>query len=329
MLPLPSFHLVRPRGLEEAVAVLAEAPDESMVLAGGTDLLPNLKHGLHAPRRLVSLRGVAELRRVARTREGGTFFGAGLTLAEVAAHPVARSHYPALARAAGLVAGPQLRHMGTLGGNLCLDTRCMYYNRTSFWRQALGHCLKKDGDRCHVVPWGSRCVAAFSADTPGPLIAYAATVCLRSARRERRIPVESFFRGDGGRNTVREPDEIVTGVELPPPVSGGRFTYHKLRRRGAIDFPMLSVSVGATLGGDARVTTLEVVVGGLGSRPRRVARAGEVARGRPLDPALALDVAGHAADHAHPLETIPGDPVWRRNALRVLVRRALMELAGK
>jgi 4-hydroxybenzoyl-CoA reductase subunit beta len=319
MLALPGFELLRPRTVGEAAALLGDG--DAMLLAGGTDLVPNLKHGLHAPARLVSLRGIPELRDVREIPEGGWFLGAGLTLTEVAEHPAMRASYPALARAASLAAGPQLRNMGTLGGNLCLDTRCMYYNQTRFWRNALGYCLKKDGTVCHVVPAGSRCVAAYSADSPGPVLVYGGEVHLVSSRGERRLPADVFFRPDGARNTVREPDEILTGVTLPPPAPGLRSAYQKLRMRQAVDFPLLSVAVAAVVEAE-RVGRMTLVVGGIGSRPRVVKRL-ESVHGLALDAATMDTVARLAYEQSHPLPTVAVDPAWRREVLPVLVRRAL------
>ena len=230
MLILPEFEFLQPETVDAALEALEEFPQDSLLMAGGTDLVPNLKHGLHAPRRVVSLGRIESLRQSRQTSDG-LELGAGLTLTEIAADPVIQDQYTALAQAAGLVAGPQLRNRGTLGGNLCLDTRCVYYNQTRFWREALGYCLKKDGTVCHVVPGGSRCVAAFSADTPGPLLMYGAKVRLQSLRGAREVGLESFFRGDGIRNTVREPDEILTAVLLPVVSPNLVGAYQKLRVR--------------------------------------------------------------------------------------------------
>jgi len=328
MLPLPTLDIVHPETVEEAAALLAEAPADTMLVSGGTDLLPNLKHGLAAPRRLVSLRRLAGLREIRSAPDGGLTIGAGVTLAALAADPRVRASYPALARAAGAVAGPQLRNMGTLGGNLCLDTRCVYFNQTAFWRGALGYCLKKDGDRCHVVPEGSRCVAAMSADTPAPLIAYGASVRLVSARGDRTIPVADFFRGDGARNTVREPDEILTGVILPAPPEGLRSGYRKLRVRQAIDFPILTTTAAAVVDSGERVQTLTLVVGALGARPKSVQRIDKLAHGRVLDDTLAREVSEEAHRQCHPLANLNVDSDWRREMVRVEVRRLLGELVG-
>ncbi len=165
MLRLPPFRYHRPDTVEEASAILAEHAGRALPVAGGTDLIPNMKHRLFTPQHLVSLRGIEEMRGFGR-RNGTFTIGGTETLAAVARHPQVRQWFPSLADAAAHVAGPQLRNMGTLGGNICLDTRCTYYNQTEFWRQALGYCLKKDGDVCHVTKLGKKCVAAHSADTP-------------------------------------------------------------------------------------------------------------------------------------------------------------------
>ena len=326
MLVLPDFELVRPTTLHDALQALSGAPGDAMILAGGTDLLPNLKHGLHEPRRLVSLRRVDGLRGVRETADGGLFIAAGTTLTEIARHPVVTARYPALAEAAGLVAAPQLRNMATLGGNLCLDTRCVFYNQTRFWRGALGYCLKKEGDVCHVVSAGGRCVAAFCADTPGPLIAYGAEVDLASVRGTRALAVKDFFRADGVAHLARTADEIVTGVRLPRPAPGLCAAYRKLRPRGAVDFPVLSVAVSAALDGSARVESLTVVVGALGARPRLVGRVEDLARGRVLDVEATGAIAAEAHRQCRPLPNINVDPDWRREMVPRLVREALAGL---
>ncbi|HET9234617.1 MAG TPA: FAD binding domain-containing protein, partial [Candidatus Eisenbacteria bacterium] len=278
MLVLPKFQILRPQTIPEALDALSAGG--AVPLAGGTDLIPNLKHGLLAPERLVSLRRVTELKDVYETAEGGLFLGAGITIAEVAAHASVRARYPALAEAASLIAGPQLRAMGTLGGNLCLDTRCLFYNQTQFWRNALGGCIKKEGTVCHVVPRGKRCIAAYSADTPGPLMVYGASLTIASQRGARRMPVTSFFRAFGEQNHMREEDELVLGVTLPKPKPGLQSSYVKLRMRQAIDFPALSVAVALLIGDKERVADVSLVVGGVASQPKTILGAADAARGK-------------------------------------------------
>jgi len=352
MLRLHAYRYHRPAQLEQALELLATHAPAALPIAGGTDLMPNMKHRLFTPDHLVGLRGLAELHGIAatagdpagaaieQTRDGPSAamqagrpalrIGAAVTLAAIARDPVVRRDLPALARAAGLVAGPQLRNMGTIGGNLCLDTRCTYYNQTEFWRSALGYCLKKDGSVCHVTRVGRKCVAAHSADTPPVLMVLDATVELASVRGTRAVPVGDFFVADGVRNTVRAADEVVTAVRVPRPPAGVRTAFEKLRLRGAIDFPLLNAALALELAGDA-VASMTLVVSGLGARPRVVAGLDKLA-GTSAGPDLVAAVAARAFDQCHPLESSTVDPEWRRAMVPVLVRRlfatALPELTA-
>lgn len=328
MLRLAPFRYHRPRTLDEALGLLAEKGGEALPIAGGTDLLPNMKHRLVAPAELVALKQLAELRGVDES-DVALSIGACETLSSVARDPRVRQYFPSLARAAGSVAGPQLRNMGTLGGNLCLDTRCTYYNQTYFWRKALGFCLKKDGQVCHVTRVGKKCVAAHSADTPPVLMTLGATVELASAAGRRTVPVTEFFVADGVANTVRRPGELVTRITIPLPGPGLRTSYQKLRQRNAIDFPLLSVAAAAELEGDDVVRDLRVVVSALGSRPRVLTGLERIAVGRRItDEDVIEGVAERAFQQCHPLANITVDPDWRRAMVPVYVRRALAELAG-
>ncbi|MGH7459253.1 MAG: FAD binding domain-containing protein [Longimicrobiaceae bacterium] len=338
MLRLQEFEYLRPARLDQAVELLHGA-DGALPVAGGTDLVPNLKHRLFTPRRLVALKGVEEMCGVAYlsadgepladTRAGGASelsIGACESLAGVARHPLVNRHFPSLAAAAGLVAGPQIRNQGTLGGNLCLDTRCTYYNQTYFWRQALGFCLKKDGDVCHVTKVGKKCVAAHSADTPPVLITLRAVADLVSAGGERSVPVADFFVADGVWNSVRRPDELVRRIRLPLPGPGFRAGYQKLRQRNSIDFPLLSIAVAVELGDDTQVRSIRVVVSGLGARPRLVSGLDKVVGGR-LDEVID-QVAGIAHRQSRPLQNAIVDTEWRRAMVPVYVRRALRGIAA-
>ena len=324
MLRLPPFEYHRPETADEAAGLLDELGDDAMLIAGGTDVIPNMKHRLHEPAHLVSVRNVAELQGI--DVEGDELvLGAGTTLAEVAADPRVRTHLPALAEAAGQVAGPQLRSMGTVGGNLCLDTRCTYYNQSYFWRRSLGFCLKKDGDTCHVTGTGAKCVAAHSADTPPVLWVLGATVDLTSADGGRSVPVDEFFVPDGIRNTVTQPGEIVTRIRVPLPSAGTRMAFRKLRPRRSIDFPVLNLAVaGAVEGG--RVRTLRLVVSGLGSRPREVTGLDDV-MDAPLNEETIDAVALQAHKQCRPLTNSIVDPQWRRAMVPVYVRRAVESLS--
>ena len=325
MLRLPPYRYHRPRTVDEAVALQAEHRGDAMFISGGTDLVPNMKHRLFEPAHLIALRGIDELRAI-REEEGVLRIGAAETLSSVAAHPRVRERFPSLADAAGHVAGPQLRNMGTLGGNLCLDTRCTYYNQTAFWRGALGYCLKKDGDVCHVTKVGKKCVAAHSADTPPVLMTLDATAVLVGPEGRREVPVRDFFVADGIANTVRAPDEIVTEIRVPIPSNGRRAAYAKLRQRRSIDFPLLTVAVAADVQGDGTVRSIAGVVTALGSRPRELSGWDEIAAGRALDDEVVDALAERAHAQCHPLENIIVDPEWRRAMIPVYVRRALTKL---
>jgi 4-hydroxybenzoyl-CoA reductase subunit beta len=323
MLTIPPFELVRPRSLDAALDAIAAG---GVLIAGGTDLVPNLKRGLLEPDRLVSLGQVGELRSVRVDDEGALVAGAGSVLADLAADARVLEHWPALAQAAGLVASPAIRNAATLGGNVCLDTRCPYYNQTSFWRGALGHCLKTTGQLCHVVPSGRRCVAAFSADTPPALIAYGATATLASTRGRRKLRLEDLYVADGARNTTRAPDEILVEIRVPRPAEGTRSAYVKVRSRASIDFPALSIAVVAQVGGDRMLHAISLVVGALGARPRVVDGLGPIAIERSLDPTVIEAIAERARAVCHPLDNVDVDAQWRRSVLPVHVRRTLQAM---
>jgi 4-hydroxybenzoyl-CoA reductase subunit beta len=251
--------------------------------------------------------------------------GAGESLAAVARNPVIQQHALALSQAAGSIAGPQLRNMGTIGGNLCLDTRCTYYNQSFFWRNALGFCLKKDGDVCHVTKVGKKCVAAHSADTPPVLMTLGARVELASAEGTRSVGINEFFIADGIWNTVRKPNEIVTRIYIPLPSATTRTTFMKMRQRQSIDFPLLNIAIAADLDGNA-IRSMRMFVSSLGSRPRDVAGLDKIAAGKNLDAETIQAIADRAFQQCHPLENIIVDPDWRRAMVPVYVKRALRAL---
>ena len=342
MLRLPAFRYHRPRSVDEAVSLLARFDDgDAMPIAGGTDLMPNMKHRLFTPGHVVSLNGIAAMRGIVAvngtgpgSRNGGAQGGEGprlrigalQSLADVSGHPLVRRHCAGLAEAAGLVAGPQLRNMGTIGGNVCLDTRCTYYNQTEFWRDALGYCLKKDGTVCHVTRVGRKCVAAHSADTPPNLIALGATLTLAGPGGTREIPAADFFVTDGIRNTRRAKDEILTEIAVPI-AEGRRSAYRKLRQRRSIDFPLLSVAVTGDFAEDGTVTGLTGVVSALGARPRVLAGWEAIAVGGRLGTDVIEALGERARAQCVPLDNIIVDPEWRRAMVPVYVKRALRALA--
>jgi 4-hydroxybenzoyl-CoA reductase subunit beta len=334
MLRLHEYAYHRPSTLDEAAAFLREHED-AMPIAGGTDLMPNMKLRLFTPRHLVALKGVQELHGIwmadAEGRPVATgspdaaqlVIGACTTLSEVARSPLVQRTMPSLAQAAGQVAGPQIRNQGTIGGNLCLDTRCTYYNQSFFWRQSLGFCLKKDGDVCHVTRTGKKCVAAHSADTVPALITLGAQVDVVSVDGTRTLGVDPFFIADGMWNTVRRRDELLARVRIPLPGANVRTAYTKVRQRNSIDFPLLSLAAAAEVQADETVGRMSLVVSALGSRPRVVTGLDKIAAGQRLAD-VAEAVAQQAFKQCHPLENIIVDPDWRRAMVPVYVRRMLL-----
>jgi 4-hydroxybenzoyl-CoA reductase subunit beta len=327
MLRLPPFQYLRPSSVAEAVQILVEHGSEAMAIAGGTDLVPNMKHRLFTPSVLVPLKGVSDLHGIT-VSETEITIGAAETLTALSVHPQVRLHFKALADAAAHVAGPQIRNSATLGGNLCLETRCTYYNQTEFWRDALGYCLKKDGTVCHVTKVGKKCVAAHSADTPPVLMMLNAVADLVGPGGERTVSVRDFFVADGICNTVRDPGELVVRIRIPLPGRGFRAAYQKLRQRQSIDFPLLTVAVAATMDDDDRVETLGGVVTALGARPREFSGWEDLALGEKLTPELVEALAERAHKQCHPLENITVDQDWRRAMVPVFVTRALGNLVS-
>ncbi|MGZ6126077.1 MAG: FAD binding domain-containing protein, partial [Myxococcales bacterium] len=260
MMRLPRFRHLAPRTVREAAAALKDLGPEAAVLAGGTDLFPNMKRRQQTPATVVALRGIAELRGRSGDGHGGATLGALTRISEIERDRSIAAMWPSLAQAASLIATPPLRNMGTLGGNLCLDTRCSYYDQGPEWRAAIGYCMKKDGDVCWVAPGSSRCWAVSSSDTAPVLCALGAEVTLASAAGERRISVADLFADDGIQHLTRRPDEILTSIHLPPAIGGERSAYVKLRRRGSFDFPVLGVAARARFGAGGAIEEARIFV---------------------------------------------------------------------
>ncbi len=315
MLRLPWFEFRAPRSVAEAAKILAGEGPAAMLLAGGTDLLPNMKRRHQAPKVLVSLAGIEELKRV------NGAIGATVTLRQIVEN---RDSPMALRQAAAQVATPHLRNMGTLGGNLCLDTRCTYYNQTYEWRKAIDFCLKKDGSTCWVATASKRCVAVSSTDTAPALIALNAVVRLGSAEGEREIPVQDLYRNDGIDYLSRRPDEILTDVTVP---SGWKSTYWKLRRRGSFDFPILGVAAALKFSGDV-VEEARIALGAVASRPLLVDKAGEFLKGKRLSDEVIAQAAELVANRAKPMDNTDMDLYWRKEVADDFAAYALRELRG-
>ncbi len=330
MLRLPAYRLLEPTSAAEAVELLAAEPGEALVVAGGTDLVPNMKHGLFEPKTVVSLAKVKGLAGVTEDA-GGLRLGPMTTLTAASEHALIQERAPALAQAAGLVSGRQLRNVGTLGGNLMLDTRCRWYNQTYFWRKSLGYCLKKDGTECHVVAGGQRCVAAASNDTAPALMTVNASAVFLGPEGERTVLVSDLWKNDGIVNKQVEPAELLVAIHIAAPASGHRGVYLKLRNRDSIDFPLFGCAVRLDVGDDGTVTGADLAAIALAARPMRVKGAADLLIGTTPGTSSFDDAVTAVATLAHkrcrPLDNIPGDADWRREMVPVYVKRALRQAA--
>ncbi len=323
MMRLPRFRYHSPRTVREAVRARADAGPEGAYVAGGTDLYPNMKRRQQTPRVVIGLSRVPALARV-RFGGDGVSIGSAALLSAVEKDRRIRRDYPGLAHAVEEISTPPLRNMGTLGGNLLLDTRCNYYDQNYEWRKAIHFCLKKDGNVCWVAPGSPKCLAVQSADSVPILIALAARARLVSPDGEREIAVEELYRDDGIAYLTKRPEELLTEIRLPKP-DGWRASYRKLRRRGAFDFPVLSVGAAIRLEGD-RVADCRLVLGGVASAPIRLSAAEDVLRGRPLDESATLDAAGAAAGPSRPMDNTDFSVLWRKEMTKRFVAAALRDL---
>jgi len=322
MLRLPPFQYRAPHNLAEAAQMLSQEGERAMLVAGGTDLFPNMKRRQFTPPVLIGLRAIPTLKGIGGSAEHGLRIGSGVTLTMLAEHPLVLEHYSALATAAGSVSTPQLRNVGTIGGNLFLDTRCNYYNQTEFWRQSIGYCMKKDGDVCLVAPGSPRCWAISSADTAPALVTLNAQARLVSVRGERLVAVRELFRDDGMHPYTRIPDEILSEIILPP-ADGWRSVYLKLRRRGSFDFPILGVAVALRTAGDSTVTDAHITLGAVASYPVEVTEAASLLIGQRLTPEIIHKVATLADKRAKPLDNADLTINYRKQVTPIYIRRAL------
>ena len=312
----------------------AAAGDDCSFVAGGTDLYPNMKRRQQTPATVISLARIPELREIDGTPEQGMTIGACVSLTTVATHPVLTAHYRAVSHAAHTVSTPLLRNMGTMGGNLLLDTRCNYYDQTYEWRKSIDFCMKRDGEICWVAPSSPRCWAVQSSDGVPVAVALGAEVTLASARGVRRIPAAALYRNDGMEFLTKSPDELLVAYHLPAAgraaETGERWhaTYQKLRRRDAFDFPVLGVAARVDLASDGTVRAARIVLGAVASYPMDIPEAAAALVGGRLD-ATAIGAAADAAYRpAKPMDNTDFTLGWRKEMVRVYVQRALEELAA-
>ena len=327
MLRLPKFRLHQPATLAEAAAILATEGESARVVAGGTDLWPNLKRRHQKAADVVSLSRLHELREV--HANGDLRLGAMATLTSVERHAAVRERFPSFARAVAWISSPVLRNMGTIGGNVCLDTRCTYYNQNAEWRQSISYCMKAEGKICWVAPSSPRCWAVASADSAPMLVALGARVQLVSTAGERVIPIAALYHDDGMAYLTKQRDEIVTEIVVPGASDAAhcRTAFFKLRRRGSIDFGVLSVAVALWMDGEF-VRDARVVLGSIASLPSSADEVAQALIGQKLTPETIAAAAAKARSAATPMDNTDLDPRWRGQVTPVYVERTLREAAG-
>jgi 4-hydroxybenzoyl-CoA reductase subunit beta len=318
---LSEFRLSRPRTLPDALAHLSDNAGNIRVLAGGTDLLPSMRQKLFESEHVLDIRRIQELKGIRET-EQGIEIGALTTLHEIEHSALLRRQYSVLVDAAKTVASPLIRHMGTIGGNICLDTRCLWYNQSLTWRKSCGFCIKKDGNLCHVAPGGAKCWAAFSGDTPPALLCLNAEIEIASASASRRIPLGDFYTGEGDDYRRLQPSELVTKILLPRSFAGYRGTYRKLRVRGSIDYPLAGVAV-AVKRSNGHLDDIQIALTAVNPAPVLVKGLTALLFNGQID-GNAAELAGElAARSAKPLTTSALTPEYRREMIRVFTKRAV------
>jgi 4-hydroxybenzoyl-CoA reductase subunit beta len=325
-LSLPQFKLLRPHTVVEALGYLGSHCASVRVLAGGTDLIPSMRQKLFEPEFVLDLRGISELRGINPQTDGSVEIGALTTVRSIERSGYLREHYPVLTEAAATIASPVLRNMGTIGGNICLDTRCLWYNQSLTWRKGCGFCIKKDGDLCHVAPGGTKCWAAFSGDTPPALLCLNAEIEIASPNGKRRIPLADFYTGLGDSYRKLQPNELVTRIFLPASSAGYRGVYRKLRVRGSIDYPLAGVAV-VMKRSNGHVSDARIGITAVNPAPLLVEGVSEMLAGQTVDENLAEAAGDLAAKVSKPLTTSALTPEYRREMIRVFTKRAVLAAA--
>ncbi len=330
---LPKFDYRVPREIAEAVKIMAGSGPEGQFVAGGTDLYPNMKRRQQTPRTVISVMRVPELNQITGDGKSGIRIGASVTLTDICEHPLINRDYPVIAHAARTISTPILRNMGTIGGNLLLDTRCNYYDQNFEWRKGINFCLKKDGDVCWVAPGSSKCWAVQSSDLVPVMVAIGAKFRLASTLGERTIEAAGFYNDDGIDYLKKRPDELLVDIHLPP-LNGWRASYQKLRRRGAFDFPVLGVAAWIQVdefrtgsGSDRVVAAAKIILGGIAPSPMEVEEAASALIGHPLDDDHIQAAAEAAYTKARPLDNTDFVMNWRKQMTRQYTLRALQQLA--
>ena len=321
---MPDFKLHRPDSIEDAVKLRAEEPD-ALFVAGGTDMIVNVRRGIEQPKHLIDITAIEELKSILPDG-AGLHIGAGVSLKELQSNEDVLRDYPAVAKAARAVAGPTHQEYGTVGGNLCLDTRCLFYNQSEWWRQSNDYCLKERGEICHVAPGGKRCFAAFSGDVAPSLLVYGAEIDVAGPNGRRRMPLTDLYRNDGMAHLTLEAGDMLTAVHLPKALAGSPSRYEKARVRGSIDFPLAGAAVRLEMDGKT-VKDFVVALTAVNPYPQ-IVKGTDTYVGRELTEAALDEIRELVRKQAKPMRTTTVAPWYRRRVVGALARRLTEELAG-
>ncbi len=322
---MPEFKLHRPETVSEAVR-LNGGSETARYLAGGTDMVVNIRRGIEAPETLIDLNGVKEMTGI-REDADGLHIGAAVKLQDLGAHASVQRDYAAVAEAARAVAGPTHQNYGTVGGNLCLDTRCMYYNQSEWWRSANNYCLKYRGDICHVAPGGKRCFAAFSGDVAPAALVHGGEIELVGPWGARRIPLVDLYKNDGMDHLALAPGELLVALHLPRATAGIPSGYVKSRVRGSIDFPLAGAAVALTMK-DGKLETLSIALTAVNPYPQLV-KGCDAYLGKAVDGELLEEIRENVRKQAKPMKTTTIAPWYRRRVVGALAQRIVARLAAE
>ena len=326
---LPDFEYVEPESIEAACSLLKDHGRGCRVIGGGTDLLPSMKQRIFKPECLLHLGGISNLNRMEFDKEAGLRIGPLVKLRSLEKDLLVLEKYPVLSKASCQMGSIQLRHMGTVGGNLTLDTRCYYYNQSDFWRKCRPKCIKMGGDTCNALGSGKKCFAVFSGDLAPVLIALDAKITLTSYTGERTLPLNDFYTGDGARPFALSPEEIITDIVVPPIPKNAFTSYFKYRIRKAMDFPIASAATRLTLEGKEKICRgVKIVIGAVGAKPSVVKGVGKLMEGKRIEGSLIEKASELAFQTAKPIRNTASSPAHRKRMIKFFVESALTEALG-
>ncbi|MBI4852555.1 MAG: FAD binding domain-containing protein [Acidobacteria bacterium] len=324
MITMPQFRVLQPENVSQAVEFLAKHKN-LRVLAGGSDLVVNLRNKLFTPEYVLDIKGIKDLQGI---KENQDHFSIGTltTLTEISQNPFIKEIYPVLAKAAGLVAGPNIRNMGTIGGNICLDTRCYWYNQSYFWRKSCNFCLKKDGDICHVAPGGKYCWAAYSGDTAPALLTLDASIKIANPKGEKTLALKDFFVMDGIKKYNLESNEIITEILIPKASAGLQGVYKKFRIRDSVDYPLAGVAIAGKVDKEGNCQKISVALTAVNPAPVLVTEITDLLVGKKLTDDLVEKSVELARKTAKPMKTTLSTMPYRRHMIGVFVKQGLEEI---